>query len=227
VVDVHLPEVETRLPQEQIWKEFEQLRPALLGALLTLLVRDFDQPRYLLPNRKTEKQKIEESVTAFMQTAFMETKDEWKGTMSDLKDLLRLDVSPKALHQAIERMPSLQLTAARTGQARKWVLTRTVTPITPQPREQSASAVGCNVLTAACGASIIGRQLQTAHPEHAPTHHNCETSSNEAAPNNPASSASRPARVTRGLKPAMTELPDQRTVELVALPAAGACSAFI
>src|ERR1041385_5337929 len=67
--------------------------------------------------------------------------------MSELKDLLDLDVSPKALHQVIERMPSIQMTAARTGQARKWVLTRTVTETTTQPRDQSASDAACRSLT--------------------------------------------------------------------------------
>ena len=118
VVDVHLPEVETRLPQEQIWKEFEQLRPALLGALLTLLVRDFDQPRYLLPNRKTEKQKIEESVPAFV----AEQGGEWSGSVTGLKAALPFEVSIQALGRYLAETHALEVIHKKSNGNRRVLL---------------------------------------------------------------------------------------------------------
>src|ERR1043166_7465440 len=118
VVDVHLPEVETRLPQEQIWKEFEQLRPALLGALLTLLVRDFDQPRYLVPNRKTEKQKIEESVPAFV----AEQGGEWSGSVTGLKAALPFDVSIQALGRYLKETEALEVIHKKSNGNRRVIL---------------------------------------------------------------------------------------------------------
>jgi len=133
VVDVHLPEVETRLPQEQIWKEFEHLRPALLGALLTLLVRDFDQPRYLLPNRKTEKQKIEESVPAFV----AEQGGEWSGSVTGLKAALPFEVSIQALGRYLAETHALEVIHKKSNGNRRVVL-RLTRPAVSEPQIATA-----------------------------------------------------------------------------------------
>ena len=108
VVDVELPPIEAPRTPEQIQSEFEPMRPQILGALLTLLVQNFNTPPPNLPNRKTKKQKIEQAVTEFLK----QSGGSWQGTVSDLVGQISAcpSLSSEALGRALNEMKSLIVT---------------------------------------------------------------------------------------------------------------------
>ena len=95
IVDVEFEPVTNPLPQSEILREFEALQPELLGALLTLLARQFEHPQPVRPNRKEKNQKIEESVTCLLN----QHDGHWKGTVTELIQASGLKISTKALGQ--------------------------------------------------------------------------------------------------------------------------------
>jgi len=98
IVDVEFPVVDNPVSQQELWEEFEKLRPEILGALLTLLSQTFDAKPANLCNRKTKRQKIEESIPLLIK----EAAGRWQGTATDLKKALPFEVTPKALGQYLK-----------------------------------------------------------------------------------------------------------------------------
>ena len=95
VVDVEFEPVTNPRTQAEILREFEALQPELLGALLTLLARQFEHPQPCRPNRKEKNQKIVESVTALLN----QHDGYWVGTATELVQAASLPISPKAIGQ--------------------------------------------------------------------------------------------------------------------------------
>ena len=119
VVDVELPRVQTRLSQQEIWEEFEKLRPQILGALLTLLSQTFDAPPAHLPNRKTKRQKIEESIPLLIQ----KQGGGWQGTVTDLQQALNLPVTTHVLGRYLKKTEFFEVTSKKSNK----VVTLTIT----------------------------------------------------------------------------------------------------
>lgn len=132
VVDLELPPNDSPLTQQQVWRQFEEMRPAILGALLTLLSRDFDGARVLCPNRKTKSQKIAESVPEFV----AEQGGTWTGTVTELQAALNFPVSTKALGHYLDHTQAFEVIRKKSDKTKTVILTARVRPIPhPQPTD--------------------------------------------------------------------------------------------
>jgi hypothetical protein len=114
IVDVEFPPLEFPLPEEEILRQFDRMQPAILGALLSLLARDFDAPSPHLPNRKSKLEKIDVSVTAVVR----ENGGAWEGTVTELLHRTGLPTNTNALGRVLADLPSLTLEKNKTRQAR-------------------------------------------------------------------------------------------------------------
>jgi hypothetical protein len=123
LVDVELAPVDSPISQQEIWEEFEKQRPQILGALLTLLSRDFDATPSHLPNRKTKRRKIEESIPSLVE----QHGGTWSGTVTDLQQALNFPVTVNALGRYLEQTKSLHVTRKKND------TTVTVTLAVKQP----------------------------------------------------------------------------------------------
>jgi hypothetical protein len=157
LVDVELPPIENPQPQDQIQEQFEQMRPQILGALLTLLVKTFNDRPPFLPNRRTKNQKIEQSVTDFLK----KNGGAWQGTAAELciHVAQTLICSPEAMGKAVNEMKSLIVThPQRTNKTRPLHL-----QLKPEPQPEPAGAPELQPET------IPPTVIPTTEPAEAPT----------------------------------------------------------
>ena len=127
IVDVELPPVENPLSPEEIQQKFDALHPQILGALLTLLMLRFDTPPPFLPNRKSRNQKIEETVTDFLQANADPETGAWTGTLGNLAKAMAAqnlikegELSPETLGRLLDRLKSIVVTRLqRTNRERR------------------------------------------------------------------------------------------------------------
>ena len=100
-IAVPMPAIENPRPPDELAAEFENLRPGLLAALLTKVTRRLQPtPRppagEALRIASVQQDPLYKSITNFMQT-----KEEWTGTATDLFNEICVTASPRALSQRL------------------------------------------------------------------------------------------------------------------------------
>ena len=111
-ITVRLPAIDHPRPQMELQAEFEKLRPTLLSALLTKVSiepRGVHPPanvRDLLFKASAEQDPLYKSIANFMQT-----RDQWTGTATDLLNEICVTLTPRALSQRLRVLaPTLPIT---------------------------------------------------------------------------------------------------------------------
>ena len=184
VLPVHLPALEAPLPQDEVRKQFETLRPSLVAAILTLLSTALrrlpdtpspDAARFpeavqwaqaaLEPEDPNElvcvtrpHDKLEADLTDLV------INQPWKGTATELKEALSSPLSTKALSQALNKISAVSVTKTRTCQ------TRTIhvhSPPSTTDFSLSHHTVGQAIVLGGLSSRRSRPRLQTHQPAHA------------------------------------------------------------
>jgi hypothetical protein len=138
VLTVELPALPNPLPQDELHRRFEAMRPALVGALCTLLSTALRRlPGMPLPEASRFPEAAQWAAAALdtidekelfcvtqsdLVNLIFESNGEWTGTASELKAALNSSLTPRALSQSLSEISGICVTKTRTKDTRTLTL---------------------------------------------------------------------------------------------------------